>query len=165
MKVSQVCARDVASCAPETDLARAGGLMWERDCGVLPVVGPDGKVIGVITDRDICIAVSTRTRVPSDIQVRDVMSEHLYCCRWSDTVRDALRTMRKHRVLRLPVVDSRGRLRGLLSMTDLLTRARPDHVGELQELTYEDVMLTLQTISASRAKTARKPAPAPKSLA
>lgn len=156
MKVGQVCARNVAHCTPETDLARAGGLMWEMDCGVLPVIAPDGKVLGVITDRDICIAASTRTRVPSEIFARDVMSEHLYSCRLTDTVRDALRTMRKHRVLRLPVVDARGKLRGLLSMTDILCHARPDHLGQTQELTYEDVMLTLQSISCSRAKSRTK---------
>jgi CBS domain-containing protein len=51
---------DVRTCRPETNLAEAVRDMWEGDCGALPVVSDEGRVIGMITDRDVCIAVATR---------------------------------------------------------------------------------------------------------
>ena len=62
MRVRDLMTSDVKTCRPETNLAEAVKEMWEGDCGALPVVGDDGRVAGIITDRDICIAVATRGR-------------------------------------------------------------------------------------------------------
>jgi CBS domain-containing protein len=59
---------------PTTDLASAAARFWRADCGVLPVVDHDGKLVGIITDRDICIAVGTRDRLPSNLVVAEVMT-------------------------------------------------------------------------------------------
>lgn len=59
MKVREIMTTDVSSCQPETNLADAAKNMWGRDCGILPIVTGDGRVSGVITDRDICMAVAT----------------------------------------------------------------------------------------------------------
>jgi CBS domain-containing protein len=124
MRVKELQTSDVKSCTGDTDLAAAAKIMWDRDCGVVPVVDSERKVIGVITDRDICIATATRSTVPSEIRVRDVMSgQGLHSCGPDDDVRTALATMKTHRVRRLPVLDRQQRLVGIISMNDLVMRA------------------------------------------
>ena len=67
-------------CQLDTNLGSATELMWTGNCGFLPVMGPEGKTVGVVTDRDICIALGTRNRLPGDITVREVMSDRLFAC-------------------------------------------------------------------------------------
>lgn len=122
MIVKELAAFDVKSCAPDTDLATAAKIMWDCDCGVVPVVNEERKVIGMITDRDICIAAATRAARPSDIQVRDVMAGDVAACGIGDDVHVALKTMKERRVRRLPVLDGQERLAGIISMNDLVMR-------------------------------------------
>src|SRR3989337_639297 len=102
MIVKNLAAFDVKSCSPDTDLATAAKIMWDCDCGVVPVVNDERKVVGMVTDRDICIAAATRAVRPSDIQVRDVMSGDVAACGIGDDVHVALTTMKERRVRRLP---------------------------------------------------------------
>jgi CBS domain-containing protein len=122
MTVKELAAFDVKSCGPDTDLATAAKLMWDGDCGAVPVVNEERKVIGMVTDRDICIAAATRGAKPSDIRVRDVMSQQLATCRPTDDVHDVLKTMKGVRVRRLPVVDDQERLTGIVSLNDIVMR-------------------------------------------
>ena len=96
---------DVTSCGPDMDLATVAKTMWDCDCGAVPVVNEERKVIGMITDRDICIAAATRSTAPADIRVRDVMTGRVYTCGVEDDVRTVLKTMGERRVRRLPVLD------------------------------------------------------------
>lgn len=123
MIVKQLAAFDVKSCSPDTDLATAAKIMWDGDCGAVPVINEERKVVGMVTDRDICIASATRAAKPSDIAVRDVMSTNVEACRAADDVRAALKMMKERRVRRLPVLDGDGRLAGIISMNDLVMRA------------------------------------------
>jgi CBS domain-containing protein len=123
MKVRDLMTEDVKFCRPETNLAEAVKLMWERDCGVLPIVKGDGTVSGMITDRDVCIAMATRGQTGDRIAVRDVTTGTCYTCSAEDDAAAALQTMKAHKVRRLPVVDARGRLDGILSLNDVVTHA------------------------------------------
>lgn len=123
MKVREIMTSDVKACRPETNLAEAVKLMWDRDCGVLPVVKADGKVFGMITDRDICVAMATRGQTADRIAVRDVTAGKAYTCLPDDDAVAALQTMKAQRVRRLPVVDAEGRLKGILSLNDVVTHA------------------------------------------
>ena len=123
MTVKDLAHFDVKVCNPETDLASAAKIMWDCDCGVVPVVNEERRVIGMVTDRDICIAAATRAAKPSDIQVRDVMSQAVASCKAEDDANTAMRTMREWRVRRLPVLDSHGQLAGILSVNDLAMHA------------------------------------------
>ena len=121
MKVRDLQTSDVQAVGPDTNLAAAAQIMWECDCGVVPVVDEDRIVVGMITDRDIAIATTTRSAAPADIQVRHVMTTgELHSCRPDDDVRDALNTMGEYRVRRLPVTDRQNRLVGILSLNDLV---------------------------------------------
>ena len=108
MKVQELMTADVKSCSPDTSLAAAAGRMWEGDCGALPVIDGAGKFIGMITDRDICMAVATKHRLAAEILVSEVSSGAVYVCQSNDEVQFALKTMRKEQVRRLPVVNAEG---------------------------------------------------------
>jgi CBS domain-containing protein len=81
-------------CSPETNLGLATELMWIGNCGFLPVVGQDNKVTGVITDRDICVALGTRDRTAGNVTVGEVMSGKLFACAPEDEIETALEAMR-----------------------------------------------------------------------
>jgi CBS domain-containing protein len=123
MKVRDLMTSDVKTCRPETNLAEAVRDMWEGDFGAMPIVNDEGRVTGVITDRDICIAVATRGRSADRIAVREVAQGHAYTCLPEDDAAVALQTMKAHKVRRLPVVDADGHVRGILSLNDVVTHA------------------------------------------
>ena len=123
MKVRDIMTTAPETCGPKTNLASAAAHLWRADCGVLPVIDDDRRLIGIITDRDICIALGTRDRPASDVVVDEVMSSTVRTCRAEDDVSVALRLMKEHRVRRLPVVDDQGRLVGILSMNDMVLAA------------------------------------------
>jgi CBS domain-containing protein len=123
MKVRDLQTSDVQAVDPDTNLAAAAHIMWECDCGVVPVIDHNRNLVGMITDRDIAIAATTRSAAPADILVRHVMSTgQLYSCRPDDDVRAALATMGEHRVRRLPVTDRENHLVGILSLNDVVRR-------------------------------------------
>jgi CBS-domain-containing membrane protein len=136
---------DVKPCSPDADLASAAKIMWDCDCGVVPVVNDDRRVVGMVTDRDICIAAATRASRPSDVQVRDVMSQNVASCKSGDDAHAALKAMKEHRVRRLPVLDAEGRLVGIISMNDLVVRAG---CGSKADVSGEAFLDTLKAICA-----------------
>lgn len=154
MKVQEVMSSGVQSCSPDSNLATAARLMWDNDCGALPVAA-DGKVTGMITDRDICIAAAAQNRPLADIAVKEVISGNVYACRPEDDLRYALETMRKQQVRRLPVVDSAGRLHGILSINDLVLKAKRGK--KKTGLSYGDVVSTLKAIFAHPDSTETEP--------
>lgn len=153
MRVKDIWSRDVKSCTPETNLADAAWAMWEGDCGVLPVLDAAGKAVGVITDRDIAIAVGTKYRPARDIAVHEVITGKLFSCAPSDDVRDALKTMRAEKVRRLPVVDAEGKLQGILSLNDVALAAKPDRGAKPGDITFEDLALVHKAVCEHRVAT------------
>jgi CBS domain-containing protein len=153
-KVKDIMTRNVKSCRSDTSLAETAGVMWEQDCGVLPVVDENGKVIGVVTDRDMCMSLAMKDRTASNILVREVLSANLYSCTPDDDIKTALKTMRSQRVRRLPVISDDGKLQGILSLNDIVLKAEE---GRDKGISYEDVMNTFREICehpTSRAATA-----------
>jgi len=122
MNVQQCMTKQVYSCRPDTNLSDAARLMWEHDFGVLPVLGAQDRVLGVVTDRDLCMGAYTRGKGLRDLSVNDSMSRKVSACAPSDSLERALRTMADQRVRRLPVVDEQGKLVGILSMNDVVRR-------------------------------------------
>jgi CBS-domain-containing membrane protein len=123
MLVKQLMTQDVISCRPENNLAELAERMWNQRCGALPILDGSGRVMGMITDRDICIALGTRNIKASDVLARDVSPPGCFSCRPEDDARDALRTMATQEVSRLPVVDDAGKLAGIISIDDIIFRA------------------------------------------
>jgi CBS domain-containing protein len=120
MKVRDVMTRELRRCTPEDDLGRAAIQMWQGDCGILPVMW-GGRVVGVVTDRDICMGLALKNCHPSERSVREVMSREVYSCVPDDDLADALETMADRRVRRLPVLDGEE-LVGMVSMNDIVVQ-------------------------------------------
>jgi CBS domain-containing protein len=142
MKVKDVMTTDVRTCTPDTTLAEAGRLMWDMDCGILPVLD-DGALVGVVTDRDLFIALATQNERAADLRVGAVATTTVAACNPDDDLQDALATMRHVRVRRLPVVGFGSSLLGILSMNDVVMAT-----AKSEEVSCEDVVRTLQAICA-----------------
>jgi len=148
MKVEDVMTTNARTCQPGANLAEATEIMWNADCGILPVVARSGVLVGVITDRDICVAVGTRGRLASDLLVKEVMTGNLFTCTPGDHIRDALDTMRAKKVRRLVVADHEGKVAGILSIDDVAVVAEAPSGNGHSELTFNDVAITLKAICA-----------------
>jgi CBS domain-containing protein len=121
MKVRDVMTTEVGYCQSDAPLAQAADIMWQRDCGVVPVTDENQRVVGMITDRDICFAVVTKNRLASEIKISEVISQNkVQSCAPGDAVEDALKTMKRHQIRRLPVVNKEGVLVGILALADLI---------------------------------------------
>lgn len=142
MKVKELMTTDVKYCGLETNLAEAAKIMWEGDCGAVPVTDASGRVVGIVTDRDICIAAATRPRTQAEIPVKDVISKALYTCAPGDDVRAALETMKSRKVRRLPVVEHGGRLSGIVSIHDIAVQSRTRH-GDVSPESVLDVFIVI----------------------
>ena len=132
MKVEQIMSRNPRSCGPNSSLDVPARTMWESDCGFVPVIDHDKRCVGVITDRDICMAALTQGRPISEIPVETAMSRQVAACHPNDDVAACERLMSEKQVRRLPVLDQQGKLVGVVSLNDLtrenaregLTKAR-----------------------------------------
>jgi CBS domain-containing protein len=145
MHIKQIMTTTVATCRPESDLATVAKLMWDNDCGFVPVIGADGKVLGVLTDRDICIASATRRLLPEQIKAIDAMSRAVQTCLADDSVDSALAAMKQSRVRRLPVISADGALKGVVSMNDIVLAA-----DKRQGPAAGDIVATLASICGHR---------------
>ena len=152
MKVEEIMTKQVSTCMPSDTLNEAARIMWERDCGIVPIVEDGGtrRVVGVVTDRDACMAAYTQGHPLSEIRVEDVMCKEVTSCRGSADVHDAEQTMREAQVHRLPVVDDANHLLGVLSLVDIAREMGRELEPRHQEVTAEELGETLTAIRRPR---------------
>lgn len=122
MTVREIMSEPAVTCGPETTMSAAARMMRDADYGTLPVTDRRGNLVGIITDRDICLAIAGSARNPAHIAVHEAMTRKTVTITLTDTLHAALATMRAARVRRLPVLASFGRLRGIVSIEDLVVR-------------------------------------------
>lgn len=146
MKVKDVMSPDVKACRITESLAEAAKAMWENDCGILPVIKDGRKVVGLITDRDICMAAAMREHNASGISVEEVMTGEVHAVGPDDDIHQALETMQEHKIRRLPVVGAEGELKGILSMNDIVLKAKEPSGKKIPQLAYADVVKTYKAI-------------------
>jgi CBS domain-containing protein len=120
MTVKEIMKTNVATCAPNDDVAMAVKIMMDHKCGFVPVVDSHGLVAGVVTDRDLVIAAVRKGRTPARVAVTDAMSQPVFSCFPEENLKVVLATMAKHHVRRLPVLDKHGHLLGVLSIDDIV---------------------------------------------
>jgi CBS-domain-containing membrane protein len=166
MNVKEVMSREVRTIRMVDRADAAARVMWEHDCGAVPVVDGNQAVVGIVTDRDLCMAGYTQGRPLGEIAVTAVMARSVRSCKPDDAVAVALATMQQHQLHRLPVVDARGVAVGMLTINDLLRLAH----GRPAAVDVTAVLKTLAAITAPRrapatavasATPAAKPAGAP----
>ena len=123
MKVREIMTSRPRVCSPSDLLSEAAAAMWENDCGVLPVVDEEGRAVGMITDRDICMATTFKGSSPTELHVSDIGYRAPYSCHPDDPVAEAINIMRDAQVHRIPVVDDDNRVQGILSTNDVILEA------------------------------------------
>jgi CBS domain-containing protein len=134
------------TCSDENNLAEVVSIMWHDDVGAVPVVDEGGKVVGIITDRDICMALSNQPRLAGEVSVKEVATKKAFTCKADDNIHAAMEIMKKHRIRRLPVIDDEGRLQGMLSMSTVILQAEPVGKKRSPGVTCEDVVKTLKGV-------------------
>jgi CBS domain-containing protein len=147
---------DVQTCTPDDCLDTAARLLWEGDIGVLPVVSGT-RTVGVITDRDICMAAYTQGRPLRELQVASAMSRQVYGVRPETPLSEATLIMREHQVRRLPVLDQENKLVGLLSLNDLARDAARARAKVSMKEVAETLAAVCERQPATRTTAAKQP--------
>ena len=137
----------VYTCRLNDTLNTAAKLMWEHDLGAVPIVNDDGRVVGMITDRDICMAVYTTGHSFHTMEVSRAMSDDVFSCSEEDTVEEAELLMSDKQIRRVPVVDGENRPIGMLSLNDI---ARHATLTPAKKGINRDLVQTLAAISQPR---------------
>jgi CBS-domain-containing membrane protein len=119
--------------------------MWAHNCGMLPVVGENGKLAGVITDRDVCIRMGTRNRVAGDLTVGEIATKRAITCRPEEEIHEALGTMASKQ-MRLPVLNDEGMPLGGLSIDDIVRHGDWNKSAGCCELTSGEMIRGLKRI-------------------
>jgi len=151
MRVKDVMTTSVACVRQGESLAEAARLMWDCDCGSIPVK-EDGseRVVGMITDRDICMAAWSRNRAPSTIGIAEVMAQDLHSVTPDDRVSTAENLMRQKQIRRVPVLDDDRQLVGILSLADIATQSQSFGERAENDLAPSAVASTLANICRPR---------------
>jgi CBS domain-containing protein len=147
MNVGDLMTTEVSTCNSESDLESIARLMWDKDCGSVPVLSNSGTPIGIVTDRDIAMGCALNHKALWEMRAEEILNNReLYTCRPEDDIRTALRLMSEHHIHRLPVVDHSGSLQGILSIDDVIARAKSGVGKKVPEPNYDDTMQTLKSI-------------------
>jgi CBS domain-containing protein len=149
MRVSEIMTGEVATVRTDEKASTAAQLMWDCDCGALPVLDETARAVAVITDRDICMATLFQDRPPSQFPVSLAMSRDLHFCLPEHDVTTAEQRMRAQQIRRLPVLDADRRLVGIVSLADIV-RATERAEGRKGKLPSAEVTATLLDICAPR---------------
>ena len=141
MRVKNVMTKDPSWCLPSDPTPKAARIMRDEDAGVVPVLESEqsGRVVGVVTDRDLCMNVIAEDRAPGSVTVEACMTATVVTCSPADAVKQVMELMKQNQIRRVPVVDEQGRLQGIVSMADLVAR------GDVKATEAHD---TLEKVSA-----------------
>jgi CBS domain-containing protein len=152
MRVKELMSQPVRTCSVHESADRAASIMWDRDCGIVPVTDDDHRVVGVVTDRDICMAALFHNATLKDIPITEVMSADLCACAPDDDIAEAEELMSSRQVHRLPVLAADRRPVGMLSVSDVIQQVRPPSGTRTTQNASEQCLQTLAAISEPRAQ-------------
>lgn len=153
MLAKELMSHPVATCGVDDNLDRAANLMWDCDCGAVPIVDTAGCAVAMLTDRDICMAAYLQGKPLREISVRSAMSQSLFACAPDDSLENVEQLMMEHQIRRIPVIDPEGRPVGILSINDLARAANRQHPaahGITNGLTLSVAAKTLAAVCSPR---------------
>ncbi|MGD8566833.1 MAG: CBS domain-containing protein [Gammaproteobacteria bacterium] len=143
MNVSDIMSKDVGTCSADSDLESVAKIMWDKNCGSIPVLDSSNNLVGIITDRDIAMGCALNHKAEWELKTNDILNNRsLFTCRSDEDIKNALQLMSDHHIRRLPVIDSNGQLQGVLSIDDIISLAQEDN----SELSFRDTMNTLKQV-------------------
>ncbi len=151
MKVKDLMATEVKSCATHNTLNTVAQTMWDNDIGCVPVVDNDRRVVGMLTDRDVCMAAYIQGVPLTGSLVTSAMSKQVFSCAFDDDVASAESLMRDKQVRRLPVTDAQGRLAGIISLNDIAREGeREDELKKAREVSDAEIARVMASVCAPR---------------
>ena len=154
MKIETIMQHNVSVCRQDDSLNIAAQVMWENDCGCVPVITTDGNsaIVGMLSDRDICMAAYTQGKPLAEIPVTVAMAHSVLTCKPSDDLALAEAMMREARIHRIPVVDDKGAVVGIVSLTDIARNSLSIGDGKVALGTQAEVTRTLAAICEPRGR-------------
>ena len=159
MLTRHIMSQPVAVCQLSDSLDQAARLMWEDDCGAVPVVDSAGRAVAMLTDRDICMAAYTQGKPLGQISVSSAMSKDLRACLPDDTLEQAEQLMMEYQLRRIPVLDDDGHPVGILSLNDLARAANHQHPAAPAGLDGVSPLTAARTMAAVCAPRLHNPGP------
>ncbi len=150
MKIAEIMTRDVHTCSPSDTLATAAQIMWENDCGAVPVVDRENRVVGMITDRDVAMAAQLQGVALHDSSVASAMARDIKTCSPQDTPATVQALMQQHKVRRVPVVEADRRLVGLVGLGDLAYVMSSQQTLGGDGMTWTSIAHTFAALSSPR---------------
>jgi CBS domain-containing protein len=159
MKIAELMTTDAFTCSPSDTLNRAAQIMWEHDCGAVPVIDDRGRTVGIVTDRDICMAAYTQGRKLSEIPVSVAASKSLVSATPDDTLDTVAALMQEHQIRRVPILDGEGKSLGIVGVSDIVrhfARARAT-----DGLSADPIARTLVAIMRPRVSKSEHPVTSP----
>jgi CBS domain-containing protein len=150
MRVRDIMTQAAVCCGPDTNIGAAVEMLWVHNCGMLPVIDRNKKLVGIVTDRDICVALGTRNKLAGDLSVGQVATTPVFTCKPEDEIHEALGVMSDHQVRRLPVINDEGVPQGVLSMDDILLHADRNKWEGCCELASEEIIRCLKKMHAQQ---------------
>jgi CBS domain-containing protein len=123
-RCKDVMTKNPIGCLPDDSVVKAAQLMKDRDIGSVPVVENEesGKLVGIVTDRDLALEIVAEGRDPQTTKVEDVMSYNVVTCRAEDNLQEVMDVMTEYQLRRMPVVDHDDRIIGIITQADVATR-------------------------------------------
>jgi len=149
MQVRELMSRNIHVCLPTDNLDRAARLMWDHDLGVVPIVDRAHRLLGIVTDRDACMAAYTQNKRLAEIAIQDVMSRRIFAVHPEDPLTRALEAMRQAQVRRIPVIDEDETLVGMITQNDLIREANREARNGNRAFA-DDILETLAFVSNPR---------------
>jgi CBS domain-containing protein len=150
MKVGDWMSRRVVTCRAQDDANHAARLLWDEDLGCLPVVDGAGRMVGIVTDRDLFMGAYLRGRGLRELDVGACMGTHVQTCRPEDALEKAVQLMAEHQLRRLPVIDAGGALIGTFTLSDAARAAASAREARTQRILADAVCAALASVSAPR---------------
>ena len=158
MKIADLMTKGAMTCSQTDTLDRAAEIMWEHDCGAVPVTDDRGRTVGIVTDRDICMAAYTQGKRLSEIPVSVAVSKSLVAAGPEDSVESVAELMQTHQIRRVPILDERYQPVGMFTVGDLARHAT--RVRKMDDLDADVIARTLAAISKPRRSHVRRERPA-----
>lgn len=155
IKIQDVMTMNPDWCLRESSATQAARMMKETDVGIVPVVDSESgrKLVGVVTDRDLCLAVIAAGKHPDSVRVAEAMTSQVVTCHPDDDIRKAIHLMQGNQVRRIPVVDREGMIQGVVSTADIVQQAELS--SNVTHETMKEVTKPTDQASRSRAKMKR----------
>ena len=151
MNAREAIRRPVPFCTPLSSLDDVGRMMYESDQAAIPVVDPAGKLVGLLTDREIAMAMAAKNRGAGQILARELLGGELVQCLADDAIGDVFDKMKTQRLRSMPVVDAEGRSVGVLSLEDLA------HTSRNGGVTHEQIISILEVLGKTRGESGETP--------